>query len=481
MKQNQPEEPQNSPKSSREGKIPALPVDVTLDPATAGPEVILSEDLKEATWGRPGHRWPEGPGQFDTDPCMLGSEGFTSGRHYWEVKANGRFWAVGVARESIQRKGRVLFKPNAELWGLQKYDELCVALTAPSNTSVPLLNGEIGVYLDYEVGQVSFYAVGSRQRIFTFPVASFSDLGNFHADPAGQLLPSDAAGVSRRHPRHLLFAAFPAVSAGEDGLAKPEAQREPTLDGKQNCQDDIRVETRSGETHVPPAAAPTAAPALCPWWHRVLLKVSGLGHLVLLVLVVVLSVQVFQGSRQPTATSVPRQNAETPGRTQPERCVVSALRRYFCEPRQESSAGGCSACSGCKLCPQEWQLHGDRCYWLSKEKGNWTQGKKGCENQEAQLVVLRNKKEKKSLKIITGTQTVWVGLLSSPKELRWVDNTSFNAKTWGSLQKTDEGCGTLKEELEVDICDDEHKWVCQKDPFQLSPSTADGEKCDGAV
>ncbi|XP_074666580.1 uncharacterized protein LOC141917351 isoform X2 [Strix aluco] len=419
-------------------------VDVTLDPATAGPEVILSEDLKEATWGRPGRRWPEGPGQFDTDPCMLGSEGFTSGRHYWEVKANGRFWAVGVARESIQRKGRVLFKPNAELWGLQKYDELCVALTAPSNTSVPLLNGEIGVYLDYEVGQVSFYAVGSRQRIFTFPVASFSDLGNFHADPAGQLLPSDAAGVSRRHPRHLLFAAFPAVSAGEDGLAKP-------------------------------------APALCPWWHRVLLKVSGLGHLVLLVLVVVLSVQVFQGSRQPTATSVPRQNAETPGRTQPERCVVSALRRYFCEPRQESSAGGCSACSGCKLCPQEWQLHGDRCYWLSKEKGNWTQGKKGCENQEAQLVVLRNKKEKKSLKIITGTQTVWVGLLSSPKELRWVDNTSFNAKTWGSLQKTDEGCGTLKEELEVDICDDEHKWVCQKDPFQLSPSTADGEKCDGAV
>ncbi|XP_069629967.1 butyrophilin subfamily 1 member A1 [Haliaeetus albicilla] len=152
----------------------SLKMDVTLDPATAGPEVILSEDLKEASWGRPGRRWPEGPGQFDTDPCMLGSEGFTSGRHYWEVEANGRFWAVGVARESVQRKGRILFKPNTEIWGLQKYDELCVALTAPSNTSVPLLNGEIGVYLDYEVGQVSFYAVGSRQRIFTFPVASFS-------------------------------------------------------------------------------------------------------------------------------------------------------------------------------------------------------------------------------------------------------------------------------------------------------------------
>ncbi|NXE17178.1 TRIM7 ligase, partial [Lophotis ruficrista] len=147
------------------------PVDVTLDPATAGPEVILSADCKEATWGQPGRRQPEGPGRFDTDPCMLGSRGFSSGRHYWEVAASGRFWAVGVARESVRRKGRILFKPNAGIWGLQKYDELCVALTAPPNTRVPLRDGAVGVFLDCEAGQVSFYAVGSRRRVFTFSVA----------------------------------------------------------------------------------------------------------------------------------------------------------------------------------------------------------------------------------------------------------------------------------------------------------------------
>ncbi|NXN92015.1 BT2A2 protein, partial [Rhinopomastus cyanomelas] len=147
--------------------------DVTLDPATAGPEVVLSEDLKEATWGRPRCWWPAGPGQFDTDPCMLGTEGFTSGRHYWEVEASGSFWAIGVALESVRRKGRVLFKPSADIWGLQKYGELCVALTAPSNTSVALPGGAIGVYLDYEGGQVAFYSVGCRQRLFTFPGASF--------------------------------------------------------------------------------------------------------------------------------------------------------------------------------------------------------------------------------------------------------------------------------------------------------------------
>ncbi|XP_069738098.1 E3 ubiquitin-protein ligase TRIM39-like isoform X2 [Phaenicophaeus curvirostris] len=154
-------------------EVKQFEVDVTLDPATAGPEVLLSDDLKEATWGRAGCRWPAAPGRFDADPCVVATEGFTSGRHYWQVEATGRFWAVGVAQESLQRRGRVLFRPNAALWALQKYDELCVALTAPSNTYVPFLDGDLGVFLDYEVGQVSFYAVATRRRIFTFRAASF--------------------------------------------------------------------------------------------------------------------------------------------------------------------------------------------------------------------------------------------------------------------------------------------------------------------
>ncbi|XP_010567567.1 PREDICTED: uncharacterized protein LOC104832871 isoform X2 [Haliaeetus leucocephalus] len=95
------------------------------------------------------------------------------------------------------------------------------------------------------------------------------------------------------------------------------------------------------------------APALCPRWHGVVLKVSGLGHLVLLVLVVVLSAQVFQGSLQPVTTSIPWQGSETRGKNHTEQCVISALMQYYCKPRQDSptgnsprfppsSAGGCS-------------------------------------------------------------------------------------------------------------------------------------------
>ncbi|XP_040434101.1 killer cell lectin-like receptor subfamily B member 1B allele A [Falco naumanni] len=222
-------------------------------------------------------------------------------------------------------------------------------------------------------------------------------------------------------------------------------------------------------------------PALCPRWHGVLLKASALGHLILLVLVAVLSGQVFQGCLQPAATVAPRQGNETWGRNHTERCVLASLMGYFCKSQQENL----TACAGCKLCPQNWQLHGDMCYQLSKEKGEWTRGKKGCENQESQLVVLRNEKEKEYIKNMTGrgAQPVWIGLMSSRRSWIWVDHTPFNTKMFGTLQEADDGCGTLKDAmLEIDTCKGEHEWVCQKEPFQLSPLMAEGgEKCDGSI
>ncbi|NXU24968.1 KLRBA protein, partial [Thalassarche chlororhynchos] len=158
---------------------------------------------------------------------------------------------------------------------------------------------------------------------------------------------------------------------------------------------------------------------------------------------------------------------EIQGRNHTEQCPISSLMRYFCKPQQERP----TAYAGCKLCPQDWQLHGDRCYQLSKEKRNWIEGKKSCENQESQLVVLQDKKEKEYIRNITGrgTQPVWIGL-SFRKKWRWVDNTSLDTEVFGTLQEMDERCGTLKNQvLEDDICDGEHEWVCQKDPFQLSP------------
>ncbi|KAM7024732.1 killer cell lectin-like receptor subfamily B member 1F isoform 2-T3 [Acridotheres tristis] len=250
-----------------------------------------------------------------------------------------------------------------------------------------------------------------------------------------------------------------------------------------------------GQQHATGRAKMMKAPTFCPWWHRLLFIAGGLGQLILLVLVVVLSVRVFQGSPQPVVTSIPQLGSGIQGRNQVEHCMFSSLVRYFCKPRGDSPTGNppshlavrrCSAYAGCKLCPRDWQLHGEKCYWLSEELGNWTQGMKSCENQDSQLVVLKDKKEKEHIKTVTGKSPlpVWIGLRSHQKVWRWVDNTPFNPKMLGtSLQEMDEGCGTLRaKDFKVNECDAEHKWVCKKNPFLLCPVIAErGEKSDASI
>lgn len=59
---------------------------VTLDPDTANPHLILSEDRKQVRSLKTIHKLPNNPERFYTNCCVLGKEGFSSGRFYYEVQ-----------------------------------------------------------------------------------------------------------------------------------------------------------------------------------------------------------------------------------------------------------------------------------------------------------------------------------------------------------------------------------------------------------
>uniref|UniRef100_A0A8C8SAF7 Butyrophilin subfamily 1 member A1 n=1 Tax=Pelusios castaneus TaxID=367368 RepID=A0A8C8SAF7_9SAUR len=149
---------------------------VTLDPDTAHPNVVLSADGKRVRRGHTRQHLPDNPARFDTERCVLGHAGFTSGRHYWEVEVeDGLYWAVGVARESVRRKGEISLSPEGGIWAVWRWGDQFQALTSPV-TPLPQSRApsRIRVCLDCDRGQVTFFGAGDEAPIFTFPSGSVS-------------------------------------------------------------------------------------------------------------------------------------------------------------------------------------------------------------------------------------------------------------------------------------------------------------------
>ncbi|XP_034644980.1 butyrophilin subfamily 1 member A1-like isoform X2 [Trachemys scripta elegans] len=182
-------------------------VDVTLDPDTANPKLILSEDQKRVRCGDTCQDLPNNPKRFDPCPSVLGAEGFAGGRCYWEVEVGDKTrWDLGVCRESVSRKGWVTATPEDGFWAVWLRDGEYKALTYPS-TSLPVSvrPRRVGIFLDYEAGEVSFYNVTDRSHLFTFT-------GTF----SGTLHPYFYAGVntSGTNAAPLIICPVPAQTGG---------------------------------------------------------------------------------------------------------------------------------------------------------------------------------------------------------------------------------------------------------------------------
>ncbi len=153
-------------------------MDVTLDPDTAHPDLILSDDGKQVRHGDITQKLPDTPERFDKGPCVLGKEGFSSGRCYFEVQVKGKTeWDLGVARESINRKGRIKLSPSDGYWtvGLRNGDEYKACDDPLVSLSLRVKPQRVGVFVDYEEGLVSFYDVESSSHIYSFTAQSFTE------------------------------------------------------------------------------------------------------------------------------------------------------------------------------------------------------------------------------------------------------------------------------------------------------------------
>ncbi|XP_037389604.1 tripartite motif-containing protein 16-like protein [Pygocentrus nattereri] len=142
---------------------------LTLDPKTAHPHLILSEKNRVVTFSNEVQSYSDHPERFDCWDQVLCKESL-SGRCYWEVEwsSDGGFVFISVSYKGISRKGRgidCVFGRNSQSWSLLVspsltfwHNNIQTEISGPSSS-------RIGVYVDHSAGTLSFYSVSDTMTL----------------------------------------------------------------------------------------------------------------------------------------------------------------------------------------------------------------------------------------------------------------------------------------------------------------------------
>ncbi|XP_009069431.1 PREDICTED: thaicobrin-like, partial [Acanthisitta chloris] len=152
--------------------------DVTLDADTAHPRLEISVDGKRVKDTGVIGDLPSNEKRFDSHMFVLAKEGYTSGKCYWEVcVGRRRNWALGIALESVTRKGPLTLSPQNGFWVIGSADgrDYWAYTDRWTHLSVSGKLKFVGIFLDIPAKQVSFYHVHKGEPLYTFNIADGSN------------------------------------------------------------------------------------------------------------------------------------------------------------------------------------------------------------------------------------------------------------------------------------------------------------------
>ncbi|XP_065420292.1 killer cell lectin-like receptor subfamily F member 1 [Chrysemys picta bellii] len=167
---------------------------------------------------------------------------------------------------------------------------------------------------------------------------------------------------------------------------------------------------------------------------KLMLGILGAVCIILTLAVIILTILVFQGFSNKTeersalkSNGVTQRTGSGGERNASLEDLFSRLKQSLCDPAEINSAGG----SRCKLCPRDWVLHGDKCYWLSSKPDTWSKSHDDCSRKGSQMLVIQDQEQMNSLQpVIKDDNAVWIGLTfnSTQGKWTWLDGASFHGK-----------------------------------------------------
>ncbi|XP_047464835.1 E3 ubiquitin-protein ligase TRIM21-like [Mugil cephalus] len=154
-------------------------VNVVLDPETAHPLLILSDDGKQVRYGMGSGLWGKpilNPKMFTEHLAVLGRRGFMSRKFYFEVYMGQKTeWCLGVAQASVQRRRGICRSPGCGLWAIWFLEDKFETFISPDVTVYVGKVKRVGVFVDYDGGQISFYDVQTATLIWSFTECVFTE------------------------------------------------------------------------------------------------------------------------------------------------------------------------------------------------------------------------------------------------------------------------------------------------------------------
>ncbi|KAM3868763.1 E3 ubiquitin-protein ligase TRIM47 [Diretmus argenteus] len=170
-----------------------MPQNLTLDPDTAHPNLVITDFDTKVEEGRIRFNEPDLPGRFTRFCGVLATAQYASGQHYWEVDVKDKgVWYLGVTTEYSNRKGFVSLTPSAGYWSLCLQDRL---YANGEDGRIPVADywnsPRVGVYLDYDNGRLSFYDAVTMKKLFMFDTCFIEPVYPFFSpgknDPGSRL------------------------------------------------------------------------------------------------------------------------------------------------------------------------------------------------------------------------------------------------------------------------------------------------------
>ncbi|XP_077781345.1 killer cell lectin-like receptor subfamily B member 1B allele C isoform X1 [Podarcis muralis] len=206
---------------------------------------------------------------------------------------------------------------------------------------------------------------------------------------------------------------------------------------------------------------------LCPRWHGIMLQVGWAGNIVLVAAVIVMGVWVINKTPQDREKQV-KASEWSPNTTQysPAGCEGSKASEDFRSTLKEKL---CETGDGsCHLCPMQWRLHKNKCYWFSETIQSWEKSKEDCIAKKSHLLIIDDQEEKEFIQ--KNGKLVWIGLIVSLPEKKWIwiNGSLLQEKLFPAMQPEEGSCGALQDnEIYSELCSTQLRWICQKESVLL--------------